>query len=383
MSTDALTATAYSTHSNSSSDVSDVGCTSSKTPHSWVDCISELKSTICNQLRCDRLVLGIVAPHRPRSDEMLVVDGLSPETVDGWIESGFRHDGVFSQALRSGAASGTAGESRLVCDELPEGAPVACVTLPDGYPDRRHWVAIITRPSDAFTDAELHTLSLYVRRLAAGFNRPRDPKVCRLLVGYDDRIIHGDPSGEAWLSAEQININRVLLDLRVVASQRWPELGDDEMHDVVFSLSGEPVWIRFQRRRALPAVAAEQWYLELRPLDRGDLPPLGAVDDQRVARAVGYIHDHYDDSPSLNTIAELVDVSLFHFHRTFSKLVGTTPKQYVLQRQVQMAKWMLATQRVPIARIAVATGFASHGHFTSTFRRLQDMSPTEYREQLD
>ncbi len=383
MSTDALAATTLPTNSNPTNDNREVHGAGDKTSLTWVDCISEVKSKICNQLRCERLVLGIVAPHRPRGDEMLVVDGFSPGIVDGWIEAGFRHDGVFLQALRTGAASGTAEEARLSCDDIPAKTPVACVTLPDGYPDRRHWLAMAIRPSGAFTDADLHALSLQMRRLAARFNRPRDAKVCRLLIGYDDRVIHADPSGEAWLAAEQININRVLLDLRVVVSQRWPELVDGEMHDVVFSLSGEPVWIRFQRRRATPGVSAEQWYLELRPLDRGDLPPLGAVDDPRVARAVGYMHDHYAESPSLSTIAQLVDVSVFHFHRTFSKLVGTTPKQYVLQRQVQMAKWMLATQRVPIARIAKATGFASHGHFTSTFRRLQDMSPTEYREQLD
>ncbi len=352
-------------------------------PFGWMRRIDALRSEIRERLECDRLMLGIVAPHRPRSDELILVDGLSMETIGGWLDSGFRHDSVFLQAMRSGAAADTAEQARLASADLPAQTPVACVTLPDGYPDRRHWIAIAARPSGTFSESDLHTLSLLMRRWAAQFNRPRDPKVCRLLVGYDDRVIHADPGGEFWLAAEHIDINRVLVDLRVVASQRWPELEDDRMHDVVFNLSGEPIWIRFERRRALPTASAEQWYLELRPLDRGDLPPLGSLDDMRVARAVGYIHDRYAESPSLNTIAELVEVSLFHFHRTFSKLVGTTPKQYVLQRQVQMAKWMLATQRVPIAAIAKATGFASHGHFTSTFRRLQNMSPTEYREQLE
>src|SRR5690606_30298086 len=97
--------------------------------------------------------------------------------------------------------------------------------------------------------------------------------------------------------------------------------------------------------------------------------PVGVVPDLRIARALGYIHDHFAESPSLNDVANAVHISPFHFHRLFSKVVGVTPKQYVLQKQIQVARWLLRSRNMPISRIAEETGFASHGHFTSTFRR--------------
>lgn len=349
----------------------------------WIDSTRDLTSGIRKRLHCDRILLGVVDAQRPAADELLAVDEFADETVAQWLEAGFRRDSVLRTALRTGAVSGTAGEAQLAGAGLSAATPIACIALPDGSPDRRHWLAIAARESAPFTDAELRAIGLHLRQWIARFNRPLEPRMLRLLVGNNDRVIHADPGGEAWIDAAQIDMKRVMLELRETAAQRWPEQIGRCVHDVVFSLSGQPVWIRFQRRRLLAGTEAEQWYLELRPIDRGDLPALGVLEDERIARAVGYIHDEYATSPGLDTLAGLVEVSPFHFHRTFAKLTGTTPKQYVLQRQVQMAKWMLAARRGPISAIADATGFASHGHFTSTFRRMQNMSPSEYREQLD
>ncbi len=349
----------------------------------WIDTTRDLTSTICNRLRCDRVLVGIIVPQRPRCDELIVCTGFSPGGVQVWLESGFRSDSVLRHALRTGAAAGTAGESQWVGPEIPAEIPVACFSLPEGFPDRRHWLVTASRPSGPFTDIDLHALSLIARQWIAQFNRPREEGLCRLLVGNNDRILHADPAGEAWLSAAQVDIKPLMSELRDVVQQRWPKFADDELHDAVFNLAGRCVWIRFERRRALPVDAAEQWYLELRPVEEGDLTPVGVIEDERIARAVGYIDDHYNDSPGLNIVADLVEISAFHFHRLFSKLVGTTPKQYVLQKQIHMAKWMLRTRRMPISAIASQTGFASHGHFTSTFRRMQNLSPTEYREKSE
>jgi len=348
----------------------------------WLDAAKDLTSLLRARLRCDRILVGMVNPQHPLSDEVLICDRFKKDAVQTWLDSGFRRDSVLRDALRTGASVGTAAESQWVEGGLSASASVACIALPEGYPDRRFWVTVVTRTGGGFTDAELRVLSLHSRAWAARFNRPRELGVCRILVGHDDRVIHADPTGAAWIDASGIDIKRVMTELREVAEQRWPDLAEHEVHDVVFRLADQPVWIRFERRRALAIEAAEQWYLELRVLEAEDLPPIGVLEDDRIARALGYLHDHFADSPGLNAISSLVEISPFHFHRTFSKLVGTTPKQYSLQKQIQMAKWILAAQRVPISVVADATGFASHGHFTSTFRRMTKLSPSEYREQV-
>ena len=101
---------------------------------------------------------------------------------------------------------------------------------------------------------------------------------------------------------------------------------------------------------------------------------------RRVAQAVAYIHENFNQSPTLTQVAQNVGVSPFHFHRLFMKHVGISPKQYLQRKQMQVAKWLLRSSRQSIGKVATQSGFASHGHFTSTFQRMAGMSPRRYRE---
>jgi AraC-like DNA-binding protein len=172
----------------------------------------------------------------------------------------------------------------------------------------------------------------------------------------------------------------LLGQMHPIIQQRWPSLADNVIRDFAINLNDMPYWIRTTRRRMLDAPDAAYWYVELRPLERGELPTVSVVPDERIARAIAFMHEEYQASPSLSRIAQAVHISPFHFHRMFSKQVGVSPKHYLQGKQLQVAKWLLRSTRLPIGTIATRAGFASHGHFTSTFHRLVGMSPTEYRE---
>ena len=87
-----------------------------------------------------------------------------------------------------------------------------------------------------------------------------------------------------------------------------------------------------------------------------------------------------DEQSSLAVASKQAGMSPLHFQRLYMKQVGISPKQYLMRKQLQMAKWFLRAHRIHISKVASATGFSSHGHFTSTFHRLIGVSPTEYRE---
>jgi AraC-like DNA-binding protein len=181
-------------------------------------------------------------------------------------------------------------------------------------------------------------------------------------------------------------MQETMAQLRAIVEQRWPEIPARETHDVVMKIADRPWWVRFHAHCLGVAESegadAGAWYLELRPLEENEMVPVGLIDDLRVAKALAYIHDNYCESLSLKKISETVGISLFHFHRLFSQHVGVTPKQYILAKQMQVARWMLRARNTPVSRIADNIGFASHGHFTSTFTRIVGMSPTEYRERV-
>ena len=82
---------------------------------------------------------------------------------------------------------------------------------------------------------------------------------------------------------------------------------------------------------------------------------------------------------SLDALATRAGWSRFHFHRTFRRVVGETPKQYMLRLRLERAAARLAAGPAPILRIAAAVGFASHEVFTRAFRRQFGISPSAYR----
>jgi AraC family transcriptional regulator of adaptative response/methylated-DNA-[protein]-cysteine methyltransferase len=63
-------------------------------------------------------------------------------------------------------------------------------------------------------------------------------------------------------------------------------------------------------------------------LDKAD----GFIDSRdfdRIARAIGYIEEHFREQPRLATIAASARLSEFHFNRLFRRWAGVTPRQYL------------------------------------------------------
>ncbi|MEX0886027.1 MAG: helix-turn-helix domain-containing protein [Phycisphaeraceae bacterium] len=342
---------------------------------------AELKDLLHPQVAA----LALVDPRAPGPDAFLLVRGLDASAVTAWCEAGHKQDDLFQRARRRTAAAeqlnGRAGSSLL-----PAGLEAMVQLVPASRTSGRSWYLALARPEEPFDEQAQHLASLLLRALQAAFDYPAEPGLGRVLLGADHELVHADPRTEARFLRQPEVLDQLREQLPAVVSQRWPELDDERLHDIALDLAGQGTWIRFRRAAALTgagiaAVAAHHWYLELRPLGKDDVPPLGALDDDRVARAVAYLSDHYRSSPTLGDVAEAVQTSPFHFHRLFVKHAGISPKHYLLRIQLMIAKWLLRATRTPIGEIASATGFASHGHFTATFHRLVGVSPSTFREQ--
>jgi AraC family transcriptional regulator len=85
-------------------------------------------------------------------------------------------------------------------------------------------------------------------------------------------------------------------------------------------------------------------------------------------------------SPGLQELAQLCRISEFHMMRNFKRSTGTTLHRYIELVRLENAKQMLAEDHLSIKYIALRLGFNSPAYFSTAFRRLSGMSPTEYRE---
>jgi AraC family transcriptional regulator len=81
----------------------------------------------------------------------------------------------------------------------------------------------------------------------------------------------------------------------------------------------------------------------------------------------------------LHTIAAESGYSRTHFLRTFRASTGYSPHQWLTRLRIEEAKTLLQKASHSLIDIALDCGFSSHGHFSSTFRRIVGVTPREYR----
>lgn len=99
-------------------------------------------------------------------------------------------------------------------------------------------------------------------------------------------------------------------------------------------------------------------------------------------RVVELIDSALDEDLNLTTLAAEAGMSPFYFARAFRQEFGEAPHQYLLRRRIERGKELLLRTETSLVEIALATGFSSQSHFTSTFKRFVGVTPGEYRRSV-
>jgi AraC family transcriptional regulator len=109
-----------------------------------------------------------------------------------------------------------------------------------------------------------------------------------------------------------------------------------------------------------------------RPL-RGGLP---VWQQKRVAE---FIQEHLAQDISLTALAELVDLSPYHFARAFKQSFGAPPHRYHMAHRMERARSLLQRSSLSVTQIGIQLGFRETSSFTRAFRKLTGLTPTEHR----
>ena len=109
-------------------------------------------------------------------------------------------------------------------------------------------------------------------------------------------------------------------------------------------------------------------------------PPRNA--EARVSRAVRTIDDDPHEQLTLETLANEAGLSPYHFLRTFERLTGVTPHQYVLRARLRKAAMRLAGGSERITDVAFDCGFGDISNFNRAFRGEFGVSPRVFRRAL-
>src|SRR4051795_3167129 len=101
--------------------------------------------------------------------------------------------------------------------------------------------------------------------------------------------------------------------------------------------------------------------------------------DRYLLRAKDLIDARYADPLDTAALAAQACCSEAHFIRSFKRTFGETPHQYLLTRRLERAAALLRGTDYSVAEVCLNVGLASIGSFTTSFRRVYGMTPTEYR----
>jgi AraC-like DNA-binding protein len=157
-----------------------------------------------------------------------------------------------------------------------------------------------------------------------------------------DRVLLPDSHGDGW-------------PFRVVTFKRYPAFGDGPFS--FFCL--------------LPDCC--EWGVVRAADFQGD------AELARLIPAMRFMQQEFSRGPTLVEIAKTVHLSPFHFHRRFTELLGLTPKQFLLDCQIHLAKSELLAAERELVQIAKDCGFAHQSHFTSRFKQATGLTPTRWR----
>jgi AraC family transcriptional regulator len=99
----------------------------------------------------------------------------------------------------------------------------------------------------------------------------------------------------------------------------------------------------------------------------------------RIARVLRQLEAASAEPAALADLACTAGLSRYHFLRTFKRVTGVTPHQWVLRMRLRHAAERLALSREPITEIALDVGFDDLSNFIRSFRTEFGVSPSRYR----
>lgn len=94
-----------------------------------------------------------------------------------------------------------------------------------------------------------------------------------------------------------------------------------------------------------------------------------------------YIAEHYNETFTLEEVANHIQYSAVHLSRIFKKATDQTPLQYLINLRLREAsRLLLSEQSLNVAAIGERVGYEDPFYFSRMFRKYIGVYPSEYRK---
>ena len=99
---------------------------------------------------------------------------------------------------------------------------------------------------------------------------------------------------------------------------------------------------------------------------------------QKIAHAVKYISQHYNENITNEVLAAACGMSTVYFRKLFTRVLGVSPIAYARKLRIEKAKEMLKSDYGNISDVALSLGYSSLYDFSRDFKKHTGIAPSKY-----
>jgi AraC-like DNA-binding protein len=136
------------------------------------------------------------------------------------------------------------------------------------------------------------------------------------------------------------------------------------------------------RKQLLDANELKITHLIVRTILNCEINNLPVNLKNNIENVIEYIHVHFNEKLTISSLAEKANLSESHFMRVFKESTGKTPKEYLLLLRLDKAKKMIQDTDKRSSEIALDCGFNNPSHFSNTFQKYFNLSPSAYKSTI-
>ncbi|WOO40609.1 AraC family transcriptional regulator [Rubellicoccus peritrichatus] len=110
--------------------------------------------------------------------------------------------------------------------------------------------------------------------------------------------------------------------------------------------------------------------------------PQKQENEDRILSTIGFMQQHVHLQLTLEELATQAALSIPHYSKLFRRCTSKSPMAYFSQLKIRKACELLQQTEEPVQHIALQLGYDDPFYFSRLFKKLQGVSPSEYRNQL-
>lgn len=167
----------------------------------------------------------------------------------------------------------------------------------------------------------------------------------------------------------------------------------EDSHSMVIQSSSETEYLMYHLKKTLSARITDGLHIE--GIVFGLIEKIFNINEQgqnkfiserqkqtflpAIEKSREYVQENFSDLITMEQLARISHMSVFHFNRAFREIVQMSPYQYILHFRINHAAYLLISTEEAISNIGWSAGFNSPDHFSYAFKSLTGFSPQRYR----